>query len=284
VEVIFFLIIIAVIVIAVAASQKQSAELKEAYSTLARHYGGQCEPGGMFTRPSAFFAHAGSPVVVDIYSTGGKHPTYYTQARFEWRQPGFRCEVYPEGIWSRVGKLMGMEDIEIGSPDFDRTYIITGSSPEELRKVLDPAVQRQIERLRRFLGNNNIYISFGQGTLLVKKLSLIRNPGQLLRFVGMAIDLYDATAGTMAEGIEFVEQTRPPKASEVMCQICGEAVTSEAVFCRKCKTPHHLDCWEYYGACSTYGCQETRYLLPRRKRAASSRRGKSKSLSEDGTS
>ena len=76
-------------------------------------------------------------VKVDVYSTGGKHPTYYTQARFHSAALDFRCEVYPEGVWSRVSKLMGMEDVEIGSPDFDRTYIITGSSPTALRKLLD---------------------------------------------------------------------------------------------------------------------------------------------------
>ena len=53
----------------------------------------------------------------------------------------------------------------------------------------------------------------------------------------------------------------------------GETITGDAVLCRRCKTPHHQDCWQYYGACSTYGCRETRYLRPGAKRAKRAREG-----------
>ena len=43
-------------------------------------------------------------------------------------------------------------------------------------------------------------------------------------------------------------------AEEVVCQICGDSITVDVVFCRSCKTPHHQDCWQYYGGCSVYGC------------------------------
>jgi len=70
---------------------------------------------------------------------------------------------------------MGMVDVEIGSYEFDRRYIISGSDPAALRSLLSPAVQSQIDRLRGFLGNGDIYVAFGRGTLLVKKRSLISN-------------------------------------------------------------------------------------------------------------
>jgi hypothetical protein len=43
------------------------------------------------------------------------------------------------------------------------------------------------------------------------------------------------------------------------CQICGANMTDHVVFCSKCRTPHHEECWSYNGACSTYGCREIRY-------------------------
>ncbi len=262
--VIFVVVIIIIFVVVNTAKQRQ--ELTGAYQRLASHYRGTCEPGGWLTRPSAHFTHGGSWVRINIYSTGGEDPTYYTQAHFQWPESHLRCEVYPEGMWSRVGKLMGMEDIEIGSPEFDRAYIIKGSDPATLRNLLTPPVQWQIDSLRRFLGNGDIYVSLSGGTLLVKKLSLMKRFDQLQHFVQLAIELYDQAVLTLEQGIEFVERTQPPKAAEVICQICGEPITSEVVFCRRCKTPHHRDCWEYYGACSTYGCRETRYLLPKPKR------------------
>ena len=45
-----------------------------------------------------------------------------------------------------------------------------------------------------------------------------------------------------------------------ICRICGETVPKDPVYCAKCLTAHHHDCWEYTGMCSTYGCgsKETR--------------------------
>lgn len=42
------------------------------------------------------------------------------------------------------------------------------------------------------------------------------------------------------------------------CQICGTAMEERVVYCAKCRTPHHEECWMYNGACSTYGCREIR--------------------------
>ncbi len=41
----------------------------------------------------------------------------------------------------------------------------------------------------------------------------------------------------------------------LVCQVCGEGVGErEIVKCEKCETPHHRDCWDYAGQCSTFGC------------------------------
>ena len=53
--------------------------------------------------------------------------------------------------------------------------------------------------------------------------------------------------------------------ASAICQICGDDITSDVVFCRSCKTPHHEDCWQYYGACSTYGCGQTRFLVSKKR-------------------
>ena len=43
------------------------------------------------------------------------------------------------------------------------------------------------------------------------------------------------------------------------CQVCSEKMESRVVFCGKCRTPHHEECWSYVGQCSTYGCREIRF-------------------------
>jgi hypothetical protein len=43
------------------------------------------------------------------------------------------------------------------------------------------------------------------------------------------------------------------------CQVCGEQMDRRVVYCGKCRTPHHEECWSYIGQCSTYGCREIRF-------------------------
>lgn len=45
------------------------------------------------------------------------------------------------------------------------------------------------------------------------------------------------------------------------CQVCGDPLLEKVVFCTKCKTPHHLDCWQYFGSCAVYGCGQKRYIV-----------------------
>jgi hypothetical protein len=43
------------------------------------------------------------------------------------------------------------------------------------------------------------------------------------------------------------------------CQVCGEKMESRVIFCAKCRTPHHEECWSYVGQCSTFACREIRF-------------------------
>ena len=171
--VVWLVVILIVVPIAVIAGHEQKKKLNKAYTRLARLYGGACVPGGFWGHPTVYFRHDGTDALVNIYSTGGKYPTYYTQVHFTM-PPGrlpFRCEVYPEAIMANFQKFFGMQDIEIGSPDFDRSYIIKSDDVEQVLQFLGEPARRQINRLRDFLGNSDVYISLKGGSLLVKKLS-----------------------------------------------------------------------------------------------------------------
>ena len=44
-----------------------------------------------------------------------------------------------------------------------------------------------------------------------------------------------------------------------VCMVCCEQIKKDKdrVVCECCKTPHHAECWNYFGGCSTFGCSET---------------------------
>src|SRR4030042_3768406 len=89
-------------------SNARRQQTAEAHARLARRYGGIADPGSWLSRPTAQFPYAGSWVLVDVYSTGGKNPTYYTQVHFRGGEPTVRCRVHPQGRAARGGRALGV--------------------------------------------------------------------------------------------------------------------------------------------------------------------------------
>lgn len=46
------------------------------------------------------------------------------------------------------------------------------------------------------------------------------------------------------------------------CPVCGVGIHDPAVVCDRCSIPHHRDCWDYAGTCSTYGCTGSAFEVP----------------------
>jgi hypothetical protein len=179
--------------------------------------------------------------------------------------------VYPESILATVGKWLGVRDIAIGDRKFDNRYTIAGSDEAAIGAVLSPSARGIIDALRLLAFNDDIYVSLGAGQLLVKKLGCSHTYEAIAQFITLSLTLYDQMLGAQGEGITFVEPLQGdekadagPAAGNGECQVCGEGIAGDAVFCRSCQTPHHKDCWEYNGVCSTYGCRETRFATRRR--------------------
>ena len=43
------------------------------------------------------------------------------------------------------------------------------------------------------------------------------------------------------------------------CPVCAEAFADRPVYCTRCDSPHHQDCWEFTGHCAVYACGNLRY-------------------------
>lgn len=248
------------------AQAKGHDRAREAFRVAAFNHDGTVDFGDSSGRPSVHFKHGSVQVLLDIYSTRGEEGGLYTQLHLGWSDKELRLEVFPDTGLQSLGRLLGAQDITIGSDVFDQDYIIRGNDEQQIAELLTADIQARINQLRSLLGNNDIYIGTKAGTLLIKKRSCICDAEQLEQFISLGLAFYDTFIGVGVEGVEFIgsqESSFAINASQAICQICGEAITSSTVFCRSCKTPHHQDCWAYYGKCSTYGCGELRYTTPR---------------------
>ncbi|AKD54689.1 hypothetical protein [Spirosoma radiotolerans] len=87
-------------------------------------------------------------ITLDTYvvSTGKTHIAY-TRIRAPYvNKDGFRFKIYRKGVFSGLGKMLGMQDVEIGVPDFDENFIIQGNDEAKLQLLFQPLkIQQLIE-------------------------------------------------------------------------------------------------------------------------------------------
>ena len=86
-----------------------------------------------------------------------------------------------------------------------------------------------------------------------------RNAGDLVRFAVLCLQ-FAQHARLFAEKDDRVSVVESAATATGECQICGASLEGSLVRCARCSTPHHADCWEYAGRCSTYGCGERTFV------------------------
>lgn len=76
-------------------------------------------------------------VVLDTYTVStGKSSITYTRMRAPFvNLDNFYFKIYRAGLFSDLGKMLGMEDINVGYEEFDEDFIIKGNSEEKLRQL-----------------------------------------------------------------------------------------------------------------------------------------------------
>lgn len=87
-------------------------------------------------------------ITLDTYRvSSGKHHTTYTRMRAPYvNKDGFRFTIYRKGVFSELHKRLGMQDIEVGDPDFDRDYVIQGNDEAKVLSLLaNPRIRQLIQ-------------------------------------------------------------------------------------------------------------------------------------------
>ena len=75
-------------------------------------------------------------VTLDIYTVSSGHShQHYTRMRAPYvNADGFRFLVYRRGVFTDLGKLLGMQDVEVGFPEFDGQFVLKGNDQARLRQ------------------------------------------------------------------------------------------------------------------------------------------------------
>jgi hypothetical protein len=121
----------------------------EAWRQLSEEIGAEVVQGGFWKGGSKVQAQVGPwTVTLDTYTVSSGHSQItFTRMRAPYVNPeGFRFTIYRKGFFSDVGKLLGMQDIEVGDPEFDEAFIIKGNDEDRVRELFsDPKVRQMIQ-------------------------------------------------------------------------------------------------------------------------------------------
>ena len=125
----FIFIILAFIVLAIFIGYLALAARRRAWSNLADRAALTFNPGNFFGHGiSVSGSYHGHPLTLDTFTRHyGRSSRTYTRIAVTLNQPTtLRLKIYNEGLVSKLGKALGMQEIQTGDEAIDRRYIIQG--------------------------------------------------------------------------------------------------------------------------------------------------------------
>jgi len=119
---------------------------KEVWQKLSEHMPGQYVDGGFWKGDKVVVEHADWTLTLDTYAVStGKATVVFTRMRAPFVNPGgFRFDIYRKSVFSSIGKFFGMQDIEVGDPQFDVDFIVKSTDESRVRQLLGNARIREL--------------------------------------------------------------------------------------------------------------------------------------------
>ncbi len=102
----------------------------------------------LFSHPSVSGTFRKFQVSITIVKkSSGKSSVTYTVMEFSMPpDAAFPFHIYEAGFFSTLGKMFGMQDIEIGDEEFDRKFIIKCDHSDKLATLLTPALKERFHK------------------------------------------------------------------------------------------------------------------------------------------
>lgn len=244
--------------------QSNSDRWNRSFAMVARRFGGDLSRGGWFRNPSLRMRYGVTHARLAVYRYGGNSGPWCMEMVVHIPEPTeVRCEIGLRSPQRRLARShFGLSEIELDWSDFRYNWQVLADDGDTATLLLSRAVRVQIDQLWKFPFRSELSVSLFPNWLIVRKLWDSTRPVELESFTEMSLSLFDQLQLARSAGIKFVEGAGPTIIEDAHCRICGDTMVRDIVLCRRCKTPHHRDCWDYAGGCSTYGCKETEYQLP----------------------
>ena len=196
-------------------------------------------------------------VPVEVSSRSGTRHSAFTRIHFLWTPPGI-LRLKPEGSFTSLREAFGSKKIKIGDPGFDGQYVTQGQPVSWVLEMLDEKFKRIVQEIS-FIGYRGwddpvLRLEAGPSGFSVSvSRDLVDDPEQLKLYIEKAIVLFrHFRKGKVIEGMKILSADEC--ASQGKCPLCANPLETDVHSCYTCSTPHHAECWNYFGGCTTYAC------------------------------
>jgi hypothetical protein len=120
----------------------------EVWRQLSTEIGAEFIEGGLWEGDKVEARVKDWTITLDIHLvSAGRNVITYTRMRAPYvNRDGFRFKVYRKGLFSGLGKKLGMQDVEVGFPEFDRDFVIQGNDEGKILTLFsDSTIRRLIQ-------------------------------------------------------------------------------------------------------------------------------------------
>jgi len=125
---------------------------EDVWRELARQVGGWYAEGNHWRAEKVEARVKEWTITLDLHRVGlGSNPRIYTRLRAAYADAGdFRFQVHRAGVFSWLGKWLGVQDVVVGHEPFDSDFVIQANDERRVRELLGNArIRELIERQPR---------------------------------------------------------------------------------------------------------------------------------------
>jgi hypothetical protein len=226
-------------------------------ASLAGRWNGRVIEGGLFRSDRLEIQVDEIPGLVTFAENSSRTQlsTGWTRVHFDWPSER-RLRVAPEGVSTRIRRFLGGSDLEFDDPAFDERFWVESSHPTWGRTLLDPEIRKSMVRLGWSPTGpfkDELILDVGPGGVSLRMSRvMVDDAVSLGSIIELGISILQKARG-LADAVGVVlETTREMSGSS--CPVCGHPVAGDGLPCATCRTPHHRDCWKYFGGCAIFAC------------------------------
>ena len=120
----------------------------EIWGQLAKEIGAKFEAGDFWKGGKVVARHNQWTLTLDTFTVShGKTSVTYTRMRAPYVNPdGFRFTIYRKGLFTGLGKWLGMQDVVVGQQPLDDDFVIQGNNESKLRELFaNPHLRETIQ-------------------------------------------------------------------------------------------------------------------------------------------